>query len=283
MDHATGIDFCLESLKRADPERYLTCLFVPSKYRVALAALYAFNLEIVRTREIVSDPLIGEIRLQWWRDALNGNGEGDVASHPIAGPLLNAISAYQLPTHALINMIDARVFDLYDDPMPSLNDLEAYCGETSSGLFQLSLFILSNGKPIMAADLCGHGGVAWGMTSILRALPWHAARGQVYVPRDILERYQISPNDMRQRTASSSIKSALAEMRSLVRHHLERARDHLKVLPPELRPVFLSLTSIEPALRVMEKPNYDPFNSVIEPSRLELIYRFWRASRTKRI
>ncbi len=283
MDKASGADFCLESLKQADPERFFTCLFAPSEFRSALAALYAFNLDIVRTREIVSEPMIGEIRLQWWRDALSGKGEGDVASHPIAGPLLDAISKYHLPSHALINLIDARVFDLYDDPMPSLNDLEAYCGETSSALFQLSLFILSNGKAVSAADLCGHAGVAFGMMSILKALPWHSARGQVYVPRDILERHHITADDIRRRELTPAISAALSEMRTLVRQHLDQVRHHVKALSPELVPAFLSLTSIEPVLRAMDKPNYDPFKSVIEPSRLALIYRYWRASRTKLI
>ena len=281
MPHETGAEFCLDVLKQADPERYYTCLFAPAEARPALAALYAFNLEIVRTRELVSEPMIGEIRLQWWRDVLSGKGEGDVASHPVAGPLLKALADYQLPAQTLLNLIDARVFDLYDDPMPSLNDLEAYCGETSSALLQLSLFILSRGEYYSAPDLCGHAGVALGITALLRAFAWHSARGQIYIPQEILHRHKVTIEDLRQRRSTPSILEALAEMRTIARHHLNRAREEIKPLPYGLFPIFLTLTNIEPILRSMEKKESDPFATVIEPSRLGLLFRFWRASKAK--
>jgi len=283
MNNASEGDYCLNALKQADPERYFTCLFAPVKHRAALAALYAFNLDIVRTRELVSEPMIGEIRLQWWRDALIGKGEGDASAHPIAGPLLKTIADYHLPVTGLVNLIDARVFDLYDDPMPSVHDLEAYCGETSSALFQLSLLILSDGRPYSAADLCGHAGVAFGITALLKAFPWHASRGQIYVPSDLLSKHEVSSEELLKRRSSASIEAVLREMRSLVRHHLTLAKTELKKLPDDLFPAFISLASIEPPLRAMEKRNYDPFNSIIEPSRLALIFRFWRALRTKRL
>jgi phytoene synthase len=283
MKGATDDTYCLHALKQADPERYFTCVFAPEKYRAALAALYAFNLDIVRTRELVSDPMIGEIRLQWWRDALHGVGEGDASAHPIAGPLLKAIAEYHLPIEALINLIDARVFDLYDDSMPSLHDLEAYCGETSSALFQLSLLILSDGRSHSSADLCGHAGVAFGVTALLKAFPWHAARGQLYLPQDVLRKHGLSSEDIFKRQLSPSIDGVLREMRAHVRDHLSRARAEIKRLPDDLFQAFLALTSIEPALRAMDKRHYDPFTSVIEPSRLGLIFRYWQTARLKRL
>jgi len=283
MTDASGDTFCLNALKQADPERYFTCLFVSPQHRAALAALYAFNLEIVRTRELVSEPMIGEIRLQWWRDALSGNSEGDALAHPVAGPLLKAISEYNLPYKAFFNMIDARVFDLYDDPMPSLHDFEAYCGETFSALFQLSLFILSDGRPYPAANLCGHAGVAFGMTALLKALSWHTARGQIYVPGDILRKHNVALDEILKRQSSASIKAVLKEMRTITRRHLNRARSELAKLPEDLFPAFMPLASIDPALRAMEKRNYDPFGSVIEVSRLALIFCFWRAMRSKKV
>jgi phytoene synthase len=283
MTDTSSDSFCLNALKQADPERYFTCLFVPPQHRAALAALYAFNLDIIRTRELVSEPMIGEIRLKWWRDALSGNSEGDALAHPIAGPLLKAISDYHIPVTALLNMIDAHIFDLYDDPMPSFYALEAYCGETFSALFQLSLLILSDGRSYPAAQLCGYAGVAFGITALLKAFPWHTAQGKIYLPNDVLREHNVTQDEILKRQSSDSIKAVLQVMRSIVLYHLNRARSELARLPEELFPAFIPLASIDPVLWAMEKRKYDPFGSVIEISRLALIYRFWRATRIKKV
>ena len=111
-----------------------------------LHALYAFSLEIARVRDSVSEALPGEIRLQWWRDALQGEARGDVMANPVAAALDDTVVRFRLPRQALVNLIDARVGDLYDDPIPTLNDLEGYCGETSSTLIRLASLILADGR-----------------------------------------------------------------------------------------------------------------------------------------
>ena len=123
---------CETLVREGDPDRYFAALFAPADKRPHLFALYAFNHEIARVRETVSEALPGEIRLQWWRDTLQGEARGDVRANPIAAALDDAIVQFRLPRQALVDLIDARIFDLYDDPMPTLNDLEGYCGETSS-------------------------------------------------------------------------------------------------------------------------------------------------------
>src|SRR5690606_13509284 len=115
------LDHCHALVRTADRDRYLSALFAPSPAREGLLALYSFNAEIARVREVVSDPLPGEIRLQWWRDALSRNDHGDVDQHPIAAAIRATITSFRLPLAAFDNLIEARVFDLYDDPMPSLS------------------------------------------------------------------------------------------------------------------------------------------------------------------
>src|SRR6185312_2414465 len=131
---ADSFDHCEELVRAGDKDRFLTALFAPQKYRRALMALYAFNLEVARTRELAREPMPGEIRLQWWRDALGGVGRGDVESHPVAAALRDVIVRYRLPPRMLVALIDARTFDLYDEPMPSWAELESYANETSSAL-----------------------------------------------------------------------------------------------------------------------------------------------------
>src|SRR5215213_4875844 len=165
---------CESLVRESDPDRYFAALFAPAEKRPHLYALYAFNLEIARVREAVSDPMLGDIRLQWWRDALQGEARGDVRANPVAAALDETIVRFRLPRASLVDLIDARVFDLYEDPMPGLNDLEGYCGETSSSLIQLAGIVLSDGAESATADAAGHAGVAYAMTGLLRAFPWHA-------------------------------------------------------------------------------------------------------------
>ncbi|MFL5135068.1 MAG: phytoene/squalene synthase family protein, partial [Microvirga sp.] len=162
---------CEALVREADPDRYWASLFAPADKRPHLHALYAFNFEVARVREAVREALVGEIRLQWWRDALQGEARGDVRANPVAAALDDTIVQFRLPRQSFVDLIDARIFDLYDDPMPNLNDLEGYCGETSSSLIQLSSLILANGSNPGTADAAGHAGVAYAITGLLRAFP----------------------------------------------------------------------------------------------------------------
>lgn len=110
-------------LREGDPDRFFAALFAPADKRPHLHALYAFSLEIAHTRD-VSEALPGEIRLQWWRDALQGEARGDVMANPVAAALDDTVVRFRLPRQALVNLVDARVGALYDDPIPTLNDLE---------------------------------------------------------------------------------------------------------------------------------------------------------------
>ena len=138
VDGQNKENYCADLVRKLDHDRYLSTLFAPAPKRHHLLSLYAFNIEIARIREIVSEPALGEMRLQWWRDTIAALYEGNPGDHPVSQGLADAIKAGDLPQSAFQNLIDARVFDLYDDPMPTLNDLEGYLGETSSVLIILA-------------------------------------------------------------------------------------------------------------------------------------------------
>src|ERR1700724_731837 len=117
---------CEALARSADRDRFLAALFAPAEHRGALHALYAFNIEIARVREFIREPLAGEIRLQWWADAVAGKAAGEVRSNPVAAALLAAVARYRLPVAPLTALIAARRFDLYNDPMRKLADLDDY-------------------------------------------------------------------------------------------------------------------------------------------------------------
>jgi 15-cis-phytoene synthase len=157
------IDRCQELVAKADKDRYLSCLYAPAAKRPHLFALYAFNIEITRIRESVSEPQIGLVRQQWWLDTLDGIYAGATQDHPVAQALARVIEAANLPKQPLVNLIIARERDLYDDPFLSLNELEGYLGETSSALIQLACLILGSSAP----EAAGLAGVALGIAKML--------------------------------------------------------------------------------------------------------------------
>ncbi|MEE7463265.1 phytoene synthase [Methylobacterium sp. UNC300MFChir4.1] len=279
----TGLAFAqshCEGLVRAgDPDRYYATLFAPAAARPHLFALYAFSLTIARVREAVSNPMAGEIRLQWWRDALQGEARGDVRANPVAAALEEAIRANRLGRQPFVDLIDARVFDLYEDPMPRVNDLEGYCGETASALFRLASLVIGNGTEPGGAGAAGHAGVAYGITGLLRALPWHARAGQVYLPADILGRYGVTREDIVTGRGGPGLRRACADLRALARQHLKAFEAARPTIAPSAGAAFLPTALVEPYLAAMERASYDPLNTPVELPRWRRLWRLWWAAR----
>jgi len=274
----TDFDHAADVARQYDRDRYLCALLAPEAHRPGLMALYAFNAEIARIRELVSEPLPGEVRLQWWHDLLDGTEHGAVASNPVANALLQTIDTYHLPTQGLIAMTEARVFDLYNDPMPSLNDLEGYAGETVSGLIQLVCLVLNEGKDPGTATAAGHAGVAYALTGLMRALPWHAARRQMYLPGDVCTRHNLDPESVFRGETTPELKAVLGELRGHVRHHLGRVRQVAETVPPACATAFLPLVLVGPFLKQLETSGADPLKQAVEMSQLRRQWLLWRAS-----
>ena len=180
--------FCADLVRSHDFVRYASTLFMPAAQRRALLAIYAFNVEISRVRDQVSQPLPGEMRLQWWTDMLAGAGHGGIEGNPVAAELLLVIRDYRLPVDLLTRLVDEHQFDLYNDPMPSMAALEGYLNDTSSALFSLGARVAS--RPSEAIDhLARHAGLAQGLVQVIATLPWDAARRQLFVPLQLLEQH----------------------------------------------------------------------------------------------
>ncbi|MDU0342410.1 phytoene/squalene synthase family protein [Bosea rubneri] len=272
---------CAALLREADPDRYVASLYAPEALRPGLYALYAFSHEIARVREQVSEPLPGEVRLQWWRDVLESGEAGGSSAHPVAQALLDTVRRFRLPVAPLSGLIEARVFDLYDDPMPSLSDLEGYAGETSSALIRLACLVLAQGRDPGGATAAGHAGVAYALTGLMRAFPWHAARGQVYLPADILARNGVTREDIVRGRGGPGVDYSLKELRALARIHLRKMNDLRATVPAAIMPAFLPVALVEPYLKAMERRGYDPYRTIVTLSPLRRQWALWRASRAR--
>jgi 15-cis-phytoene synthase len=270
---------CEQLVHDGDKDRFLATLFAPEKYRRALLALYAFNLEVARVREIAREPLPGEVRLQWWADVLSGSGRGEVAANPVAVALREVVVRYRLPPKMLADLIEARRFDLYDEPMPNLSALELYAEKTSSVVIDLAGRILSDGRNPAIAELAQHAGIAYAIAGLLRSFPILAARRQLYVPLEVLQRHHAQTEDVFAAKPTLELRAGLAEMRLHARRHLADARLLLGSMPASVASAVLPVALVRPSLARMERRRYRPF-TISEFAQWRRQWILWRAARS---
>ena len=268
--------YCAELVRTADRDRFLSALFAPAECRAALHALYAFNVEVARVREVAREPLPGEIRLQWWSEVVNGERGEEAAANPVASALLAVIERHRLAVPALTALLDARRFDLYDDAMARLADLEAYARKTSSTLFAFAAQILAGAEAEATDAVATSAGIAYAIAGLIRAFPLHAARPQLYVPLELIERQGVEPQDIFAGRSSKNLRAALAELQAVARRHLLAAHQQIATLPDAALPAFLPVALVRPTLDRLAR--YDPFAPTeLSPWRRQWL--IWRAAR----
>jgi phytoene synthase len=269
---------CLEALRGTDRDRYLACLLAPAEKRGALAALFAFNAEIARVRDVVREALPGEIRLQWWRDLLEGGADGDAMANPLAAGLLACVAEHQLPVAVLTDMIDARIFDLYNDPMESRASFEGYAGETASALIQLASLVLDPATAPRSADAAGHAGVAQTVAGALMMLPIHRRRGQVYLPAELLAATGLTPQAFLEGNDKPATDRAIQAFVGLGRDHFAKARGAGGVSAKN-RAAFLPVALVPHILDAAEKAGAAVLDQPLQPSQWRRQWWMWRALR----
>ena len=227
------------TLRRDDYDRFVTTLFAPPADRAALTALYAFAVEVARTRESVREPLLGHMRLQWWRDGLTAaRAGGPVPAHPVAGPLAEAVLHRDLDSALFEALLSARAEDLEDTTPSDLAALERYADATSGGLAVLALQIL--GVRGAGAEQAGRAvGTAYALVGLARAVPFHAAARRCYLPADLCAAAGFAAADLYDGTAPAGLPRVVAALADAAAARLDAARALRGVLPRAALPALL--------------------------------------------
>jgi phytoene synthase len=244
-----AIAICTANLRRHDSDRYFSSLFAGAEGHRALVSLYAFNLEIARIREVVSEPMLGQIRLQWWRDAIGEIYDGSPRKHPAVTALHHIVKRRKPARARLEAMIDGREFDMAEEPPGSLGDLAHYARQTSGELTCLALEILGvrdDASMAVAYD----AGIAWALTGLLRAVPFHAAGGRSYLPGISGQRLQENPR-------SESVRAEIERVAAAASDSDNAFRRNLSGLPRKGRAAVLHNVLARPDLRRIGKAGYD--------------------------
>jgi phytoene synthase len=243
----------LETLRTADYDRYLAALFAPAAARPHLLALYAFNYEVAKTAESVSQPIAGQIRLQWWREAIDEIYAGKTRAHDVAQALAGTIGAHGLPRAPFDALIDAHEYDLDEAPFADLASLEAYCDATAGNLMRLASRVLGAGDT--ADDAARHAGIAYALTGLLRAVPFHARARRLMLPEAGLNRDDVFAGE--------------ADLAAVFGEIAARAKGHLAALGKgrvsrRFLPALLPAAVVPGYLGVLTRHGFNPFRDVAE-------------------
>ena len=211
-------------------------------------------------RERVSTPVLGQIRLQWWREAVAAAfAEGPVRRHEVAEPLALAIRAHGLDRALFERLIAAREADLDDAPPASLKALEAYAEESSAPLVELALAVLDV-HGAAAAEAGRRVGIGYALAGLVRAMPFRARAGWALIPADLAQEKGLDPRDWQALRATPALKAATAAISERAARHLAAARAARSAVPRRAMPALLPAIVAERALRRLARAGYDPFD-----------------------
>jgi phytoene synthase len=262
--------YCLDQVRRFDRDRYLTALFAAASARDDLMALYAFNLEVAKTREMVREPMMGLMRLQWWRDAVADIYRGSERRHQVVQPLAAAIRRRGLDRALLERLIDARESDLAETPPADLPALVAYVDATAGSLGILASQVLGGASGETAAAVRAVW-IAWAVTGLLRAVPFHARHRRIHLPQDTLARHGLDAHDILEQRRPPELAEVVRAVADGARGHLAAGRELGRRVPRRLLPVMLLGTLAAKYLRQLEAVNYDiyaPRLQAVPPGRV---------------
>lgn len=258
---ATGgnaFEVCEGIVRQHDPDRFISALFAPAQKRKHLFALYAFNHEIARVAESVTQPMLGEIRLQWWRETVEQARAGKPRSHDVAQALAETFAEIPLPFEPFDAMLDARIFDSSAEAFDTLESLEAYADATSGNLMRLASLILGAPNDALARD----AGIAYALSGTARSLPFCAARGKTFLPAAMLRDVDLVPEDALSHTSAGPLRVVLTKLAEHARAHYSATRRLPK--PRQALAAFLPAATVPLYLKRVSGPRFDPFRDTTD-------------------
>ncbi len=269
MNKDEWVSVCGDMVHRLDRDRMMCTTLAPEGERAALLALLAFNLEIATIPEAVSEPLLGEIRLQWWRETLGSLYEGGAVEHPVAIGLAATIQKYRISRPLFEEFLDARAFDLSPDAPASMKELEQYAKGTAGALNELMGEILGIANLPLddqgeARRAVRHAGVAWALSGLLGAVAFHSRLGRSYLPTDLKESGRI------------------AAVAGVAHGYIKQARCVHKKMPQSLLPILLPVTLAEYRLKRLARSAYDPYETRLQRPGVGRLPSFYWKILTKR-
>ncbi len=250
--------YCAKQVKKHDYDRFLISLFAPADVREDLFSLYAFNHEVAKIRETVSEPMLGEIRLQWWREAIDGIESATPRDHEVVKPLNDTFHKHSLTKDMFYKVIDARTADIYDENPATIADFERYLGDTSGNLMRIAAWILGE-RDEHVLSITYDLGLVWGLIGTLRTIRYHISLNKLSLPQDLLDEYGVSKRDLFSMEESDGLRALVGALCINAERYLEHISGEKRHLGKEVRSIFLLTALGRSYLNMFKKAGYNPF------------------------
>ncbi|KAK9862554.1 hypothetical protein WJX84_010151 [Apatococcus fuscideae] len=256
----TAFAYCLQKVRKYDNDNFICSLQLKPELRAAVLALRAFNVETGLIGENVREQTLAQIRMQWWREAVNGMYRQTPHEHPVIQALTEVIAVKDLTRYRLQQIVTAREDDLLRiAPPASIADLEKYGRDTAAQLLLLQLEAADVRERAEVEHAALHLGQAQGITSLLRGTHYHAARRRSYLPTDLCKQEKVTHEQLFRGESSEALCNVVFEVASVAKGHLEEARRLRSSLPPIARLLMLPAVSVGLYLDALESSNFDAF------------------------
>jgi 15-cis-phytoene synthase len=270
------MDDVIAAARGGESDRYWSALLTPKARRADLLAIAAFSAEMRRIPMLIKEPMMGEIRLQWWRDSIDSGttGLGTTGLGAVADALTAAVRRHDLPRPLVHAMTEARAFDLYDDPMADEASFHGYLTKTEGVPFALALQIVGAQAPPALSD---HAGRAYGIARVLVDLPVWLAKGRLPLPATYLTEAGADADDMKRGAITPGVSRLFDRLITGLKADATAAATMARHLPRGQRVALHPIATIPTYLRAFHTARQGPFRSQIEASPLKRITRIARA------
>jgi len=249
----------LSEIRKNDYERYFCALFAKDK-RDDLFRLYAFNNEIAKIYDVVSEPMLGHIRLTWWREATQEiYSDGKTREHEVVDALAELVNNHpNLKKEDFLKLIEAREKDFDENSFETVKELEEYCASTSAKLLEMVADILEVDRA-PAKDI----GIAWAILGILRSSYINIPKGRIQLPKDLMEKHKVNLDRFGGKEFLENSKKLVEELVELAEKHLKEARKNAKEIKKSL-PILLLTTLAENHIKNIKNAEFDVFSKNTE-------------------
>ncbi|PPQ69609.1 hypothetical protein CVT24_001365 [Panaeolus cyanescens] len=276
--------YCRDYIRKHDYDSYLISHFYPKHVQPGYFAIKAFSVELASVADTVSNSVIGQMRMQFWRDAIKGINDGRPPKHPVALALFDASKKWKLSSYHLKRIVDARDAELQSPSYLTVDSLTSHAESTSSTVLYLLLQLLS----LHSSDLshaASHLGTAQTFSTLLRALPYHAKKGEMVIPAELTAKHGVNQEEVfRYGPEAPGIESAVFDFATVGHDHLLTARDMISKMqgsngkvPKEAMPVFLSGVPVSNYLKRLEHVGFNAFDPKLQVRDGWLPWYIWKS------
>ena len=275
-------DIVRTAARAFERDRYLAALLAPVDVQEDLLALAAFAGEIARIPGDVSQPMIGEIRIQWWRDALE-TSDGAVG-HPIADALSSALRRREVPFEVIHRILDAQIERLADRPFDDLDRLVAHLAAFDGGTFEAAWRMFGGHGP--APPVLAEAGVVYGLSRCLIEAPAELAQGRIVLPARLIERHGVAAHTGADNPAGNGLgagwRAVQNELAAAVEARLMRLVRGYQEADRLVRFAALPIALVRPYLKASKRGEITSLRA-IDIAPFSRVWRIWRTSRTGRV